>query len=880
MALDPNIGRIKFLRSKTAGRKPTTADLDEGELAINLADRTLYTSTGTAIVDLGFAKGGEVNGDITQTGNITTSGTIKATKLEGPLTGNADSATKLQNTRTLSWTGDATGSLSFNGSANVSAALTLANSGVTAGTYKSVTVDTKGRVTAGSDVITGLVTSTAASGTTNAATSNTNTYLNIVETIGSAVTTVGTSTQVTGAGTVTVTSDTAGKLTITGSQNITGSATSITVQGNTTALEGTQLPPDGFRVVRAYSNGYPAPYGNVLQVGGTGQNEVLLGWSGADGGVADTFIRNKRDTASAPWSNWRKVVFEDALNSLTVDKANSLVTARTINGVAFNGTANIVIADSTKLPLTGGTLTGGLTAPNLTATGSIKTITLNATGAGDYSPSGQGAYLSWNRNVGSGKTDFINNRGGGPGGFDWWNGTESSYTQVMSLDSNGVLSAIGGFNGNAATATKLQTARTINGVSFDGSANITIADNTKLPLTGGTITGNLNANALGVNNTASIGGLGLSLYGGSSAGMPEYGLAFSGTATFGTHGGVGGDWATYFTMGGATNRGWIFKSGNGAGGNVASISAAGAITATSILSSGTVTAPTFSGALSGNATTASSLATARMINGVSFNGTANITIADSTKLPLTGGTISGNLQIHNGLIVRNDVLVEGGIQGKTVRNRTGLDEKMYWIGAWNRPDQTNVVVTPVDANTLSFRINIQSGSMYIVNGVSQIHMLTGWGDGVNAKFINPVIMSTTDVNAGKQVIDVIANQPNHGITVATNYFWHALTYESYGCKIDKWGGHIGNTRFLVRLKCDEKFVMKAPLVSATSTSNNWFSGTQSGLDYPLQHSSYAVIVPTSIVEEQVVIWNVIENNTDALANNCPYVSIVVKDRIA
>ena len=47
-------------------------------------------------------------------------------------------------------------------------------------------------------------------------------------------------------------------------------------------------------------------------------------------------------------------------------------------------------------------------------------------------------------------------------------------------------------SGNAATATKLQTARTINGVAFDGSANITVHDSTKLPLTGGTLTGTLN----------------------------------------------------------------------------------------------------------------------------------------------------------------------------------------------------------------------------------------------------------------------------------------------------------------------------------------------------------------------------------------------------
>src|SRR5574341_877338 len=47
------------------------------------------------------------------------------------------------------------------------------------------------------------------------------------------------------------------------------------------------------------------------------------------------------------------------------------------------------------------------------------------------------------------------------------------------------------FVGNVSTATKLLTARTINGVAFDGTANITVADATKLPLAGGTLTGAL-----------------------------------------------------------------------------------------------------------------------------------------------------------------------------------------------------------------------------------------------------------------------------------------------------------------------------------------------------------------------------------------------------
>ena len=66
-------------------------------------------------------------------------------------TANAASASKLYTARTLDYTGDVTGTNSFNGTSNISTALTLANSGVTAGTYKSVTVDAKGRITAGTN---------------------------------------------------------------------------------------------------------------------------------------------------------------------------------------------------------------------------------------------------------------------------------------------------------------------------------------------------------------------------------------------------------------------------------------------------------------------------------------------------------------------------------------------------------------------------------------------------------------------------------------------------------------------------------------------------------------------------------------------------------
>ena len=66
----------------------------------------------------------------------------------------AGEALKLTNARTISTTGDATYSISFDGSANVSSAITLANTGVTAGTYNALatqvrpfTVNAKGLIT-------------------------------------------------------------------------------------------------------------------------------------------------------------------------------------------------------------------------------------------------------------------------------------------------------------------------------------------------------------------------------------------------------------------------------------------------------------------------------------------------------------------------------------------------------------------------------------------------------------------------------------------------------------------------------------------------------------------------------------------------------------
>jgi hypothetical protein len=100
---------------------------------------------------------GQTSTEPTSTVSGLTVGRLVA-NLTGDVTGNASTATALQTARTISITGDATWTVTFDGSANVTAGLTLANSGVTAGTYGSassvsqVTFDAKGRATSASSV--------------------------------------------------------------------------------------------------------------------------------------------------------------------------------------------------------------------------------------------------------------------------------------------------------------------------------------------------------------------------------------------------------------------------------------------------------------------------------------------------------------------------------------------------------------------------------------------------------------------------------------------------------------------------------------------------------------------------------------------------------
>lgn len=200
--------------------------------------------------------------------------------------------------------------------------------------------------------------------------------------------------------------------------------------------------------------------------------------------------------------------------------------------------------------------------------------------------------------------------------------------------------------GNAGSATVLQTARTINGVSFNGSANITVADASKEPTFAkntafntnfGTTTGtSVQGGTLGSNafNSTAF----LPLTGGDLTGaLNGTNLNSTGTSNFATTSGNVG-------IGTTTPTEKLEVNGN--------------IKAGQATFSSSVTATSFNGALTGNATTAT--------NTVKWDG-KSVNYAEFTD-PLEIGGLLGN-NVGNGLVT--------GFSKPAVRTWLGLGANAY-----------------------------------------------------------------------------------------------------------------------------------------------------------------------------------------------------------
>ena len=183
----------------TAGTNPNTLQgfgITDGQpLSTNLTSIAAISTTGVIVrsgagnvvskeitatgVGIAVTNGNGVGaGNITVTSNATSAATVNtivsrdasnnfsAGTITAALNGNAKTATTLATARNVSIGGDVTApAISFNGAGNVALVTTLKNSGVTAGSYRTVTVDIKGRVTGGSNP-----TTLAASGITDGVT--------------------------------------------------------------------------------------------------------------------------------------------------------------------------------------------------------------------------------------------------------------------------------------------------------------------------------------------------------------------------------------------------------------------------------------------------------------------------------------------------------------------------------------------------------------------------------------------------------------------------------------------------------------------------------------------------------------------------------------
>ena len=311
-----------------------------------------------------------------------------------------------------------------------------------------------------------------------------------------------------------------------------------------------------------------------------------------------------------------------AFNAATAGNAttaNKLAAPKNINGVAFDGSADISIAAAASAELlTGTNIKSTVTGSSLTSVGTLTNLTVTNPIAGSITGNAATASLAstvtTNANL-SGDVTSVGNattvkqiNGTALSGLATGILKNTTTTGVPSIAVAGTdyltptgsaagLTNFPTFNqkttGNAATATKLETPKNINGVAFDGTGDITVTADA------GTLTGNTLKSTVTGSSLTSVGTL------------------TNLTVTNPIVGSVTGNAATASNLTGLTTP--VATLNNLSGVNTGD--------QTNIF---------------GNAATATKLATARSINGVSFDGTGDISVAAAAE-QLTGTTLKSTV---------------------------------------------------------------------------------------------------------------------------------------------------------------------------------------------------------------------------------------------
>ena len=444
--------------------------------------------------------------------------------------------------------------------------------------------------------------------------------------------------------------------------------------------------------------------------------------------------------------------------------ATRLENTRAINGIGFNGTQDITIEAPTPEShkpgayLTGPDFDGSSDTTwnvNATSQNNIGTVVArNSTGG--FSAGLITADLSGNvtgnvtANVGTSRFDVVEaNRFVGPS-----------------------------LSGNAFSATKLRTARNINGVAFDGQADITVTANATT-LTGtqlatnvvntsietvGTLTSLDVAGRTTIGNNVTL--QGGSILSGLTATREFQIVADDGTDTTNIRvisplvsqsAGTGANGAlvpntdsdvdlgktnakfdnvhanTFIgdLQGNADTATLATTATNIAGGAAGSIAYQTASGATSLLPAGTPNqvlstrgtgaAPVWVDDVFQSSQTIK-LKNARTINGVNFDGTANITIADDTKVALTGDTMTGFLTLHSNPTANMHATTKQYVDSE-ISAAVAAIPNPYWAGATTLANvqatyssfPAGTIVSFWDERSYSRPANSNGGSVSIVD---------------------------------------------------------------------------------------------------------------------------------------------------------------------
>ena len=332
--------------------------------------------------------------------------------------------------------------------------------------------------------------------------------------------------------------------------------------------------------------------------------------------------------------------FVGASLSGNANTATRLRTPRTVNGVSFDGTQNVIIPVSGE-NVTGARLANNIVNSNLSTVGTLSELRIDDAGASI------GNVLNLLVDSGSPKIKIDNSQGLNIGVQD--TSIVGGYSAIDFISASKNLSLGGESISSIIPKNTLNIGEThsrfnkIHSTTFIGdlqgnSSTATIA-NTSTNLSGGAAGAIPYQTASGTTNFVPPGIAGQVL---RSTGSSEPVWGFISFSTLSR-----GDYLTGSNYDGFVNTTWsVDATSSNTANKVVARDSSGDFSARSITATlngnviGNLTG-NVTGNVSGNATTATQLQTSRTINGVSFDGTSNITVFDNTKAPNDSPTLTG-----------------------------------------------------------------------------------------------------------------------------------------------------------------------------------------------------------------------------------------------